>query len=296
MFTLPEPEIRYPTGTEMKVMLTGLPAGGPVFEPAPSAELPKQLVDWFEEQPFLLTRSNGRTSEDEVNIGFIGTREQLVRAFRAAGWSEAAPRGIRSFSRLWHAFSMQQGYADAPASRLRYEGVEPEFVFQKSLNTIAMRHHVRVWHSDSVSPEIWLGAATHDIAIRFDSVVRGFTHKIDPRIDLERSKLVNDLAFAGCSAPGAYVSRPAAARTSSDGKGVVSDGRIAVVPLRDCVVSQTEPDPGFSKPARSLLVRLVRRVILETRQYIIRENAYYWGFRLLQWTHANTQDSSPAEN
>ena len=295
MFSLPEPEIQLPPGTEMKVSLTNLPEGAPRFASTRDSEVPENLATWLADQPFAISKPNGRISEDLVNVGIVGTREQIVHAFQAAGWSEAKPRGVRSFSHLWHSYATKTGYADAPASRLRYLGGEPELIFQKSLNTIAMRHHIRIWQTDLVGRQVWLGAATHDVAIRFDSGVRGFTHIIDPRIDLERGKIVSDLSFAGCSEPAGYVDRPAAMHGSPDQRSVQSDGKLAVITLHDCVGPTVDADLIPSKAARSIYVRSLRRVVLETRQYIVRENLYYWAFRALQWTHSRNQEPALVE-
>jgi hypothetical protein len=290
MFSLPEPEIRFPAGTEMKVSITSLPEGAPQFAAAPEIQVPGDLAEWLKAEPFAISKPNGHISEDIVNVAFVGTREQIVRAFQAAGWSEAVPRSIRSFSHLWHSYASQTGYADAPASRLRYLGAEPDLIFQKSFNTIAMRDHVRIWQTDLVGRQVWMGAATHDVAIRFDAGEKGFTHKIDPRIDFERSKIVNDLTFTGCAEPVGYIARPAAVRASPDLRAVWSDGKLAVIPLQTCAARGLAPDPESGKPARSIVVRSFRRVILETRQYILRENPYYWGYRAFQWNRARSQE------
>jgi hypothetical protein len=40
-------------------------------------------------------------------------------------------------------------------------------------------------------------SATHDVGIDFSERDRTFIHKIDPRIDHEPAKVVNDLLFTG---------------------------------------------------------------------------------------------------
>ena len=284
LFSLPEPEIRLPAGIEMKVALTGLPLGAPREEASPKDTFTDlDALDWAGAQPFLITKPNGRASEDLVNMAFAGTQDQLLQAFDAAGWTVAIARSLRSFSHLWHSYATQTGYADAPASILWYRDAEPDFVFEKSFNTIAMRHHIRVWHSRFAGRDIWLGAATHDISIGFDRSSMAFTHRIDPAIDQERAKLVNDLTYAGCNAGTGFVPRPSAVRFGAKPNEVSTDGAIAVVFLQDCVAPESVPDPDLLKPARSVYIRLARRVILETRQYLERENPYYWCYRLWAW-------------
>ena len=85
-----------------------------------------------------------------------------------------------------------RAYANAPVSSLFYKGMLPEIVFEKSLNTITKRHHVRVWYAGVVDGhELWLGAATHDIGGTFNPHYFKFTHKIDPNVDDERDKIVD---------------------------------------------------------------------------------------------------------
>ncbi len=289
MFSLPEPEIQLPPGTEMKVSLTSLPEGSPRFPEVDEFVVEDDLKAWVQEQPFNITKTSGKPSDDRINIAFIGTREEVAHAFYAAGWVEALPRGVRSLSHLWHSFASQTGYADAPASPLLYRGREPDLLFQKSFNTISMRHHVRIWQTDSVNQRIWIGAATHDVGIRFEKASHGFAHRIDPRIDFERSKIVNDLAFAGCADPAGYVDRPGAVQVTQDVRDIQTDGRVAVISLTDCQVGSPMFDLLPTKPARSIFVRSFRRVILETKQYMLRENPYYWVYRAFEWNHMRSR-------
>jgi len=61
-----------------------------------------------------------------------------------------------------------------------------------------------------------------------------FIHQIDPHIDAERSKIVNDLLFTGMARSLALVDRPAVPlnATNATGDQLITDGRIAVVLLR----------------------------------------------------------------
>jgi hypothetical protein len=286
LFRMPEPEIQLPAGTEMRIAVNPLPEDAPSFAQAPAGHVAPEFAEWAARQPFELTRASGRAAEDLVNVALIGSGEQMIRAFQAAGWSEAEPLTTRSFSRAFRAYTGQTGYASAPASKLLYEEAEPVFVFEKSLNTIAKRHHVRIWRVENDGVEVWLGAATHDIGIGFTPATMSFTHKIQSHIDWERSKIVNDLAFAGCGDPAAYVERPDAIRDRAD---VNSDGRLAVIRLRDC--SGDDP-PAMATPRspKPWPMRIARRMILEGRQYVLRGNLYYWGYRALRWKR-----TSPAE-
>lgn len=288
-FRLPEPEIQLPVGTEMKIDVTGLPGNAPSFPVPESSSVSPELADWLQDQPYEVKKRNGQLAEDIVNVAFSASEKQLVDAFAAAGWVEASKRTKRSVSYTYAAYSRQAGYAEAPASRLEYEGREPDLIFEKSFNTVAKRHHVRVWRTPSDDGgEVWLGAATHDVGIVFAPSVK-LSHRIDPRIDLERGKVIDDLSFAGCSDPVGYVDREDAARHS--GAGIATDGRLAVLFLGSC--AEREPvAPVELKSPVSRLVRLARRMVLDSRQYVLRENPYYWGYRAIRWKREDSSRSS----
>jgi hypothetical protein len=291
-FSLPEPEIQLPAGTEMKIVLTSLPENAPSFPVGESSSISPELADWLRDQPFQVKKLNGQLADDIVNVAFAGSAEQVVNAFAEAGWVEASPRTRRSVSYTYAAYSRQTGYAEAPASRLEYEDREPDLIFEKSFNTVAKRHHVRIWRVESEDgSEMWLGAATHDVGITFEAASVKFSHRIDPQIDKERSKVANDLLFAGCSDPAGYVGREDAQRQS--GEGVATDGRLAVIFLRTCADADRESvAPDKIKPPVSLVSKLARRMVLEGRQYVFRENPYYWGYRALRWKREDSTRSS----
>src|SRR5207253_5703095 len=95
------------------------------------------------------------------------------------------------------AVAEMRGYNEAPVSILLLDGRPPDLVFQKQHNTFAARHHLRIWRRPDTfqGKPVWVCAATHDTAIDFSPENRTFTHKIDPEIDKERAKVVNDLLF-----------------------------------------------------------------------------------------------------
>ncbi len=282
-FPFPEPEIHFAPGTDMKLVVTTLPED--VFSlPSPSAtEVPEPLASCLQSKPYGVEKPDRRPAADAINLAFVGSRQQLRQAFTAAGWFPAEPLTRQSFSRAYAAYTSMRGYATAPVSKLLYGGAATDFVFEKSLNTITKRHHVRTWNAGSFEgQELWLGAATHDTGIAFNRRGMNFTHKIDSAIDLERTKIINDLAFAGCTAPVAYLDRPVASRAIENGKGVASDGRLAVLLLKDCAGPSQLYDPA-PQPPGSKAKRLTRRVLLEARDSLLRENPYYWGYRAIQW-------------
>jgi hypothetical protein len=284
MFPLAEPEIRLPPGTDMKLAVSVPPPDSKHAAIPAAPQIAPEFSDWVREQPFEIEREDGRPAPDIINVVFIGSEQDLRDAFSMAGWYLADPATIRNYSRMFGAFNSMREYSSAPVSTLLYQDTPPAFVFEKSLNSVAKRHHIRIWQGGIVDgEEVWLGAATHDTGIGFDFRSVSFTHKIDSRIDLERTKFVTDLIFAGCSeAPTKIERQDAAESTGKNANASITDGAVAVLDLQPCTAPtdfDDSPAP-FPKPGR--LKRFTRRFILETRNYIVRENFYYWGYRLIE--------------
>jgi hypothetical protein len=115
------------------------------------------------------------------------------------------------------------------------DGNKPDLTFQKQNNTFAKRHHLRIYHRPSTfeGKDVWVCAATHDIAIEFSPENKTFIHKIDPQIDHERSKVVYDLLLTGKVKSSFLVDRPAVPKESSNATGdkLITDGKMAVLVL-----------------------------------------------------------------
>lgn len=289
-FRMPEPEIRLPRGTEMKVLLTGLPPYAPSFPGVRQKLRSDGLSDWITGRSCAVQRPGGQPADDIVNIFFTGSREQLLNAFAAAGWTQPDALNRRSFARAYKAYASQSGYATAPVSKLLYEDREPDLVFQKSFNTLSKRHHVRIWRAEADGQEVWLGAATEDVGITFSPGTFSFTHRIDLEVDKERDKIVHDLDYAGCAANVSYVEREAAA-SGGGAKEIVTDGRAAVIALRDCPAPPHARHFALPLPPGSAFTRAVRRTVLEARHYLLRGNAYYWAWRGLNYRRGGAESS-----
>lgn len=284
IFRFPEPEIHLPPGTDMNLAVTSVLGPAPHVPTAAPIPLPGMLAADLESLPREITRRNGRPVDDIVNIAFIGSRQLLIQAFTSAGWSTADPGSARSYSQEYIAFSSKHSYSTAPVSKLFYQGALPDLVFQKSFNTVTKRDHIRIWHLGLIdAQDVWLGAATHDSGINFRATAFAFSHKIDGALDIERAKILDDLSFAGCLAPVAYVDRASASRLGTQDL-VTTDGKLAVVSVEDCHSlfpggnHLTAPPPPGNK-----FTRITRRLVLESRNYLLRENAYYWTYQLIRF-------------
>jgi hypothetical protein len=284
LFRMPEPEIELPAGTEMIIRLSKAGYHQRRSALPPDIEVPASFSEWLSTQPAQMTQSDGTPVTDVINFAFVGSREEVIRAFEASGWMAADALTPRTFARTYAAYTSMRAYRNAPVSSIYYADRLPELVFQKAFNSVAKRHHIRLWAADFEGTQVWLAAATHDTSAGFDWRRMSFTHRVDRAIDRERSKVLNDLTYAGCVLVNGLIQRPKLEQPPpADTVQAITDGAAAAVVLQDC----TRPEPAapqLTKRRRSGLALISRRIVLETRNYWTRSNAYYWAQRGLRWT------------
>jgi hypothetical protein len=278
----PNPEIRFPTGTELILRLTTAVPIPPLttdFVPTKSFS-PGNLT----EIDHLLKNSAqraymGNRPSDVVNVMLLGSRKQLDRAFHASGWLQAQRKSPISLYRMYHALTKRNGYPSAPMNTLTLNGAPSAFVHQKTLDTVQKRHHVRLWQYPQRA-DIWLGAAAEDVGFRFE--LTHWTHSTDPNIDSERAKVVNDLAFTGCVDAAALLPR-APTDLVQDPKAkhpIVTDGYVAAVRLNDCIhpnlMAGEGNTPGLQKRGR------MARALTAFRSDLVRSNIFFTTYNTLR--------------
>ncbi len=181
------------------------------------------------------TETPNKKLSDPTNLMFLGAREQLISAFGEAGWYAPDDLSVKSALKTAQATLRQTGYDNGPVSTLLVAGRPPDLVFQKSLDTFAMRHHLRIWKLNQTynGQDVWVAAATHDIDTTNSRAGSKWSHRIDPHIDRERDWVETDLLFVGTAVAYAEVDRPNALRTLSNATGdqIVTDGKMSVVQL-----------------------------------------------------------------
>lgn len=289
---LPDPEIELPAGTDLLVRVQ-VPDGR-TFAPQPVAPVPPEVSEWVAAQPDEVQLSDKNLAGDMIHLVLVGSREQVERAFFAAGWSTSEPLTRRSFARMYSAFSSMKAYPTAPVAPLTYRGRTADLVFQKTLNTIVKRHHIRIWSASLNGTQVWLGAATHDTAIAFDWKRMSLTHRIDALIDRERSTVVNHISAAGCAAGLGVVERPHAVRRPDSGRPSATDGNAVLLLLGDCSTPEFKGSE-LRKPQRRRVTLAVRRSILESRYYLTRGNLYYWTYRAVSLLRKRNSDIEGAD-
>lgn len=230
--------IDYGPGVELIVQLTK-PAkwdGTGEEKAANTIEPLEQLTRVVDSQPNRTRAEKPPSPSDLTNLMFIGSREQVAESFKQAGWEQADELGRSSRMETARAIIESRGYKAAPVSILLLDDKPPDFVFQKQNNTFAARHHIRIWQRPDQfdGKPIWVGAATHDIAINFSQESKSFTHQIDENIDNERAKVLNDLVFTGNVKGTTLVARTGipAKISNATGDTLKTDNKMAAIEFR----------------------------------------------------------------
>ena len=248
-------EVLFPAGTDIQIQVVR-PSMLKQKDSWPGwQQLPvdNQLRELVVKTPLRVHTPKG-TPSDLTNLMFLGNRKQLEAAFGEAGWYEADDLHVASALKVVQATMRQTGYSSAPVSSLLLEGRPPDLVFQKSLDTFAKRHHLRIWKLSEPynGREVWVAAATHDIATTNARGGTKWSHRIDPHIDRERDWIETDLLFAGTAKCYADVERPSAPKKTTNGTGdeILTDGKMTVLELSGAKASGTAPVlvPRATKP------------------------------------------------
>jgi len=287
---LPEPELYYPSGTDLLLQLSApmpVTAGDHLalqhweFDPSEMYALDQQVLS-LPERTSTLKGGNA----DVVNLAFIGSQDQLVSAFQAAGWLSSDAPSTRNGAHLFGALLLSHSYPRGPMSEQLLDGQASDFGWQKGLNCVIRRDHLRIW-SDALTWQgrsVWLGASTRDVGVRLSLWNRELTHRVEANIDIERERIVRDLGLAGCVESVHVAPRPAmpALLSNATGDNLQTDGAIAVVELKDCdapVFADDSPrSPLLARPPTKL-ARYFRAQVLSFRD-LWRENAAYNAFDL----------------
>jgi hypothetical protein len=172
---------------------------------------------------------------------------------------------------VYHCMVQRVGYSRAPMTDLTFNGNPPDAAFEKTLDTLAKRHHIRLWHK--AQSNVWLGAATEDIKYKVRAL--HITHDTDHEIDNERAKVVNDLAFTGCIDRGALIPRVSLKAVQEDAHSILTDGDVAVLELNACDSPRSMPsDSQTPRPVRAI------RAALAVGEDIARSNPVSVGYAI----------------
>jgi LssY C-terminus len=192
-----------------------------------------------------------------INVGLIGSREDVVSAFHAAGWYPADPVTLRSSVEIIGSVLLDRAYNDAPVSPLYFDGRREDLAFEKPDGRSAdRRQHVRLWmvlESGADGGPVWLGAASFDSGVTLSRDTGQVTHKIAPNIDQERDRLITglDLARMVLSIYQIRGIGPTLNGRNGEGDPYYTDGEIWMAKL--VPLGEKAPTPAKLLPAPALI-------------------------------------------
>jgi hypothetical protein len=230
------------------------------------------LWSHYEHQPGLtahpmVTQTAQGIPGDPLNVGLVGSREEVVRALWAAGWHPADPITLRSSLDIGLSVILSRPYPDAPVSSLFYLGRRQDLAFEKPTGrSPASRHHVRLWLGlahGAEGREVWLGAASFDRAVGFSHDTGQITHHIDADLDAERAFFIGSLAREGVLDRSYLVPGIGLTLNGRNGEGdrYFTDGDV-VIGVIDPRVGAAEPAPrAVAPPPVTAKTRLLRSLV-----------------------------------
>jgi hypothetical protein len=153
-----------------------------------------ELAEMIRFLPPRVLNGEGREG-DMLNLIFLAREDDLQGAFARAGWlkvEKSTPQII------WHLLWQRKRYTKLPMDKLYVFGRPQDYSYSlpDPDSIVARRHHLRIWKTDRDIDGIplWVGAATHDVAIEFVKHKFRLFHKIDPNVDQEREFVAGNLA------------------------------------------------------------------------------------------------------
>ena len=122
------------------------------------------LWTWFyDDHPVdagMLTTTPQGIPGDPINVGLVGSREEILHAFADAGWDPADAITIRSSVEIGLSVVLDRPDLDAPVSTLLYEGRRQDLAFEKPVGSSAdKRNHVRLWQTERRATDALCGSA-----------------------------------------------------------------------------------------------------------------------------------------
>lgn len=202
----------------------------------------------------MVTRTATGIPGDALNVGLVGSKEDVLRAMHAAGWFPADPITLRTSIEIVGSVVLDRPYHDAPVSPLYFEGKKEQLAFEKPDGRSAdKRHHVRFWlvfEKGTAGRPVWLGSVTFDRGVGLSHDTGQVTHHIGPDIDAERDLLMRDLREAGMVQYFFQISGrgPTLMGRNGEGDPYYTDGEIDVATLVVDGVKRTGPPVTLPPP------------------------------------------------
>jgi hypothetical protein len=154
----------------------------------------------------MVTHTEQDIPGDPINVGLVGTKEQVIRAFAAAGWDPADAITLRSSIDIGLSVVLHRPDLDAPVSALLFDGRKQDLAFEKPVGDSAdQRNHVRFWLTKETGR---------------------------PDVDAERNLVIGDLTVSGQLSSSYEIPGIGATKDGRNGGGDFTDGKALIGVLK----------------------------------------------------------------
>jgi LssY C-terminus len=206
-----------------------------------SVERSSELAEMMDYLPPRVINGDGREG-DMLNLVFVAEPEDLQQAFARAGWIKTddwKPVFV------WHLLRHRTHDAQLPMAKLYLFGRVQDYSYAlpDPHAIVTRRHHLRIWKTDYTmdGTPIWVGAASHDVAIVIARRGHIVNHRIDPNVDAERDFVGSNLTESLSVSQQEYLrsNDPIFEAQTSSGDSYYSDSRILLLDLHPVTSSKT---------------------------------------------------------
>lgn len=253
----PEPEWKPWFGTRTRWIITStvtkvaalLVALAAAFDPLlPQLVAPPPVVSWPAHEstaglpapdaqdiarlPVYSEKMDG-SRQEPVGLIFVGSPDQLLRAFKDAGWRVAdRPTPVTLYNVSIAALTGKR-YPTAPVTPTFLGGNVQDYAFEKegAAANARQRHHTRFWKTrfSFRGVPVWVATASFDSRLELGTGLPIPTHHIEPNIDAERDYIVGDLSKQGVQHLEDVRVAPAQSGTNAQGDTFYTNGMAALL-------------------------------------------------------------------
>lgn len=238
----------------------------------------------YEHQPDLaqrpmVTRTPQDIPGDPINVGLVGSKEDVIRSFAAAKWDPADAITLRSSVEIGVSVLLDRPYVEAPVSTLLFEGRRQDLAFEMPVGDSSdRRHHVRLWlvlQSGAEERPVWLGSASFDQGVGLSHDTGQITHHIAPDVDADRDLVIRDLSNAGMLVSTYQVSGVGPTLNGHNGGGdrYYTDGEVTIGVISPNASLVSAPPTMLSNPAATIFKQNVWSLGLKLRDLLRGPNA-----------------------
>jgi membrane-associated phospholipid phosphatase len=183
-----------------------------------------------------------RASEDLIggpmepaSFLLVGNIAAVRSRFSKAGWFEAETPSVRGLARELWCVIRNRPDPTGPATPSYFAAQPQDLTFELAgteSGSIRQRHHIRIWRApatlDTREP-LWVATCSYDQGVKFVKKPYLVTHRIDPRVDLEREFIDASLRGAGARDVGFIAVTPPQHGKNAGGDSFTTDGKAHVV-------------------------------------------------------------------